>query len=112
MYALWIASVVTFGIFALAFYQNYRDQQRWKRIASGMSLFGDRQNIPPLVLNGVPFEPHERNVLVVWGNRKKSAFYTVSDAKKSIEKERAAGKERASDVRVFAWNGETWTQRI
>ena len=48
MIELSIAGVITLLVFALAFYQSHRDKARWNRISSGMSLFGAREDIPPL----------------------------------------------------------------
>jgi len=108
MFELIIFGSVTLCVFAAAFYQSYRDKERWNRISSGMSLFGDREDIPPLVVDGVTFDPHERRVVVVWGDGKKASFETVSDALRRIEKERTA---KANAARVFAWDGESWKQR-
>lgn len=112
MKELCIAGGLAFCVFVAAFYQSYRDKQRWKRITEGMSLFGDRHDIPPLVLDGGTFEAHERNVLVIWGDLKPTAYYTMADARKVVEKERAAGARRVKGVRIFAWDGESWKQRV
>jgi hypothetical protein len=111
MIELCIAGVVTLGIFALVFYQSYRDKARWNRISSGMSLFGERENIPPLKLEGATFEPHERRVLIIWSDRGQTSFETVSEAIRRIDKERQSRKARAEGARIFAWDGESWRQR-
>ena len=109
MIELIFAAVITLGIFGLVYYQSFRDTQRWKRITSGMSLFGERENIPPLQLEGRSFEPHERRVLIIWGNLDHTGYETMHDAKIAYEK--FAGRERAVGARFFAWDGESWRQR-
>jgi hypothetical protein len=109
MKELIFAVFVTLCLFGLVYYQTFRDRQRWKRIASGMSLFGERENIPPLVLEGRSFEPHERRVLIIWGNLDHTGYETMHDAKIAFEK--SAGKERSQGARFFAWDGESWKQR-
>jgi hypothetical protein len=111
MIELYIAGFITLCVFALAFYQSYRDKARWNRISSGMSLFGEREDIPPLVLEGTTFEPHEKRVILIWPDQKQSTYETVSEAIRRIEKERNAGKDRARGARIFAWDGESWRQR-
>lgn len=111
MKELIIFGLIALCVFAAVFYQSYRDKQRWKRIASGMSLFGEREDIPPLELEGDTFDAHERRVLVIWGNRQQSSFETVSDAKRRIEEESGSGKSRAEAARIFAWDGGSWKQR-
>jgi hypothetical protein len=111
MTELIIIGLIALCGFAAAFYQSYRDKQRWKRISSGMSLFGERADIPPLELEGDRFDAHERRVLVIWGNRQQSSFETVSDARRKIEQDGESGKARARDARIFAWDGESWKQR-
>jgi len=111
MIELIIFGLVALCGFAVVFYQSYRDKERWKRIASGMSLFGEREDIPPLALEGDTYDAHERRVLVVWGNRQQSSFETVSDAKRKIGQEDKSGKGRAREARIFAWDGESWKQR-
>jgi hypothetical protein len=98
-------------VFAAVFYQSYRDKERWNRISSGMSLFGDRQDIPPLELEGNTFDPHEHRVLIIWGDRKPTPFDTVSDAIRRIEKESGSSGGKAKNARIFAWDGESWKQR-
>jgi hypothetical protein len=104
-----VLGIIALIVFATMYYQSYRDKARWQRIASGMSLFGERENIPPLVLEGVTFEPHEKRVLLIWGDQKKTSFNTVSEAIRRIE--RARGSTKAQNARVFAWDGESWKQR-
>ncbi|HEX3797823.1 MAG TPA: hypothetical protein VH413_03910 [Verrucomicrobiae bacterium] len=111
MIELCIAGFITVIIFLLVFYQNYRDKARWRRISSGMSLFGDRENIPPLELEGNVFEPHEKRVLIIWSDNSQTAFETVSEAIRRIDKERTNKKARAGHARIFAWDGESWRQR-
>ena len=111
MKELCITGFITICLFGFAFYQSYRDKQRWKRISSGMSLFGEREDIPPLELEGMSYEPNERRVMVIWTNQKIGRFETVSDALRRIETEVGAGKEWAKGARVFAWDGESWKQR-
>jgi hypothetical protein len=111
MIELYIVGFITFCVFAVAFYQSYRDKARWNRITSGMSLFGEREDIPPLVLEGTTFQPHERRVLIIWANLRHTAFETVTEARRIIEKEAASGSDRAKGARIFAWDGETWRQR-
>ena len=108
--------LIIFGLIALcgfgvAFYQSYRDKQRWNRISSGMSLFGEREDIPPLQLEGATYDPHERRVLVIWNNNQQSSFETVSDAIRKIDQDNEGKKPRAKDARIFAWDGESWKQR-
>jgi hypothetical protein len=74
-----------------------------------MSLFGERENIPPLVLEGRSFEPHERRVLIIWGNLEHTGYETMHDAKIAFEK--SQGRERSKGARFFAWDGENWKQR-
>lgn len=112
MNELLIMGAVTVLVFGVAFYQSYRDKLRWKRIASGMSLFGDRKDIPPLVLDGESFDAHERHVMVIWGDMKRNGFETVADARQRIERDVRAGKTAAKSARVFAWDGESWKQRM
>ena len=112
MKELCVASLITVCVFAVAFYQSYRDKQRWQRITSGMSLFGEREDIPPLLLDGASFDSHERRVMVIWGNLKQSSFDTVSEARTKVEKERGSGKARAKGARIFAWDGEIWQRRV
>jgi hypothetical protein len=111
MNELLILGAITVCIFGVAYYQSYRDKLRWKRISSGMSLFGDRKDIPPLVVDGLRFDPHDRPVLVVWGDSKRNGFETVHDAKRQIERQNQAGKARAKAARIFAWDGESWNQK-
>jgi hypothetical protein len=111
MLELIIIGFIALCCFAAVFYQSYRDRQRWKRISSGMSLFGEREDIPPLQLEGGTFDAHERRVLVIWGDRQQSSFETVSDARRRIEQEDGRGKTRAREARIFAWDGESWRQR-
>jgi hypothetical protein len=98
-------------VFAAVFYQSYRDKERWNRISSGMSLFGERQDIPPLELEGTTFDAHEHRVLIIWSNRKPASYDTVSDALRRIEKEAATRGSKAQNARIFAWDGESWKQR-
>jgi hypothetical protein len=109
MKELYLGVVITLLLFGVAYYQSFRDRQRWKRISSGMSLFGERENIPPLVLDGRSFEPHGRLVLIIWGNLDQTSYETMHDAKIALEKFQA--KERSKGARFFAWDGETWKQR-
>lgn len=111
-----MGEIIFFGfialcVFAAAFYQSYRDKVRWRRIVSGMSLFGEREEIPPLVVDGATYEPHERRVLIIWGNLKHTALETVTEAKRKIEKESESGASRARGARIFAWDGDHWKQR-
>ena len=105
--------IVTGGIallvFAILFYQAYQDKERWRRIVSGMSLFGSREDIPPLVLGGNSFEPHEKRVLLIWGNYKQTSFKTVSEAIQRLAKE--TDQVKLVDAKIFAWDGESWKQR-
>jgi hypothetical protein len=109
MKELIFAVVVTLCLFGLVYYQTFRDRQRWKRISSGMSLFGERENIPPLLLEGRSFEPHERRVLIIWGNLDHTGYETMHDARMAFEK--SDRKERSQGARFFAWDGESWKQR-
>src|ERR1700756_5492583 len=111
MIALVLVVALVVCVFAVAYYQSYRDKQRWKRIESGMSLFGERPNIPPLVLDGQSFDSHDRHVMVVWGNLKRSGFDTVHDARLRLEREKKAGKAIANGARIFAWDRESWKQK-
>lgn len=111
MKELLIVGVLAVVLFGVAYYQSYRDKRRWKRIVSGMSLFGDRPDIPPLVLDGMSFDSHDRRVMVIWANRKRSGFETVHDARQRVEREKLAGKALALGARIFAWDGESWKQR-
>ncbi len=86
MIELYILGFITFVIFAVAFYQSFRDKARWNRISSGMSLFGEREDIPPLELDGATYQPHERRVIIIWGNLRHTAVETVTDAKKKDRK--------------------------
>ena len=111
MITLLIIIPVAICIFGVAFYQSYRDKQRWKRISSGMSLFGDRQDIPKLVVDGVPLESNDRPVQLIWGDKKRSGFETVFDARQRLERAEQSGKAAARGARIFAWDGEGWVQR-
>ncbi|SRR5579883_3235956 len=98
-------------VFTAAYYQSYRDKQRWKRIESGRSLFGDRPEIPPLVLEGQSFDSHDRRVMVIWSNLKRSGFETVHDARRRLDRERGAGNSIADGARIFVWDGQSWQQK-
>lgn len=111
MKELLIVGALAVVLFTVAYYQSYRDKRRWKRIVSGMSLFGDRPNIPPLVLDGRSFDSHDRHVMVIWADRKRSAFETVHDARQRVEREKQAGKAMALGAMIYAWDGQSWKQR-
>jgi hypothetical protein len=111
MTALIIVSAITLAVFIAVFYQSHRDQQRWKRISSGRSLFGDREDIPPLVVDGKTFEAHEQRVLVIWHDLKQTSFKTVSDARTRIDSLIDSGSTRAREARIFSWDGAAWQQR-
>ena len=104
--------VITFCVFAALFYQSYRDKLRWKRISSGMSLFGDRQDIPPMVLDGRTYEANGRRVMIIWSDLSRTSYETVADAKARVEKDAQSRSSRAKSARIFAWDGESWKQRV
>jgi hypothetical protein len=112
MKELIIIGLVTFFVFGTAFYQSYRDKLRWRRISSGMSLFGDREDIPPLVLDDKSYEANGRRVMIIWHDAKRTSYETVADAKMRIEKEIRSRTPNAKDARIFAWDGESWKQRM
>ena len=112
MKELVVLGVLALVIFGAAYYQSIRDKLRWKRIVSGMSLFGDRQDIPPLVLDGVSFDSHDRRVLVIWANLTWTSFDTVYDARQRLERDTQAGKAGVKGARIFGWDGESWKQRM
>lgn len=111
MIELIIVAAIAIGIFGLVFYQSYRDKNRWKRIQSGESLFGDRENIPMLQVDGVSIGSRERPVVIVWSNGTSSPFHTVPDARLQIRKEAERKVTRANEARIFAWDGVEWKQR-
>jgi len=111
MTELCILSGIALCVFGFAFYQSHRDKQRWKRIASGKSLFGERNGLPALSVDGARFESKDRPVLVIWGNLKPSGFLTVQEARTRIQIQREAGNPNAKEARIFAWDGEGWKQR-
>ncbi len=109
MKELCVAIAITVMIFGLLYYQSFRDKMRWKRIVSGMSLFGARGNIPPLELEDRRFEPHERRVLIIWGNLDHTGYETMHDARLAFR--RFEEMEKARGARFYAWDGRSWTQR-
>lgn len=111
MKELIVVGILALLVFGFAYYQSYRDKWRWKRISSGMSLFGDRKDIPPLVVDGVSFESNDRQVQVIWSDMKRTGFDTVFDARKRIERDIQSGRDSAKTARIFAWDGEGWKQR-
>lgn len=111
MKELIVVGIVALLLFGVAYYQSFRDKLRWKRISSGMSLFGDRKDIPPLIVDGVTFESTDRQVQVIWSDMKRTGFDTVFDARKRIERDINSGKDSAKSARIFAWDGEGWIQR-
>src|SRR5580692_821700 len=62
MKMLIVMILIAVGLFGLAFYQSYRDQQRWKRLTAGKNPFrkGDRAEIPPLTVDGLSFDSSRR----------------------------------------------------
>jgi hypothetical protein len=111
MITLIVVAAIAVGIFGLVFYQSYRDENRWKRIQSGKSLFGAREEIPPLKVDGVVIGSRERPVVILWADGTSSPFDTVPDARHHIQKEKSRGVERGGEARIFAWDGVEWKQR-
>jgi hypothetical protein len=113
MIMLFATALTAVGLFGLAFYQSYRDKQRWKRLTTGKNPFRKRESveIPPLTVDGDTFDSARRPVLVIWGNLKQTGFPTVPDARAQVEKERKLGSSKANGARIFAWDGESWVQR-
>jgi hypothetical protein len=110
MIELIVMGVIASAIFGLIYYQNYRDKMRWQRIESGMSLFGDRTEVPLLELEGHKFNSHDRKVLVIWGDLTQSTSHNVTDARTVVQREKSMGKSRVDGVRIFVWNGSEWVQ--
>jgi|GEM_PF-3814714 len=111
MIELIIVGVVALLIFAAVYYQGYRDSLRWKGIQSGKSLVEERDEIPPLELEGHKFNSHDRKVLVIWSDLTQSSCLTVGDGLNLIEREVGLNRPRSKGCRLFAWNGRTWQQR-
>jgi hypothetical protein len=113
MKMLFVAILTAVVLFGLAFYQSYRDNRRWKRLATGKNPFRKRErvDIPPLTVDGARFDSVNRPIIVIWGNLKQTTFLTVPDARVQIEKERQIGSPKANGARIFAWDGENWKQR-
>lgn len=112
MKELVVFGIVAVVVFGAMYYQSFRDKLRWKRIVSGMSLFGERPDIPPLEVDGKTFESNDRRVLLIWSNMKRAGFDSVFDARQRLEQDRQAGKSTARGARIFAWDGESWKQRV
>ena len=110
MIELIVVGVIAAVVFGMIYYQNYRDKARWQRIESGMSLFGDRNEVPLLELDGHKFNSHDRRVLVVWGDLTQSTSNNVADARGLLQREKTMGKSRVNGVRIFVWNGAEWVE--
>jgi hypothetical protein len=108
MEALIILALIAVGIFIAAFYQSHRDRKRWERIVQGKSLVVERDWIPPLELAGKEHDSGGKNVLVIWGDSKATAFSRLKDARVQVEKEQLAGKSRAVEAKLFVWDGDAW----
>ncbi len=110
MIELVVFGIIAILLFGVVYYQNYRDKSRWARIESGMSLFGDRSEVPNLEWEGHTFNSHNRKVLVVWNDLTQSTCGTVSDARIMIDKEAFHEKQRAANANIFVWDGKQWSK--
>ena len=69
--------------------------------------------IPPLVVDDLRIDSNGMPVIVLWGNKEASRFFTLAAAKASIV---AAGylkhDSRVQGVRVYEWDGKEWRQKF
>ena len=109
---LLVIAFIGFGVVGAAYYQSGRDRRKWERALSGKRPppVSNEVEIPPLNVDGVSIDPHNRPVLVIWHDLRSARFYTNEDAIREIEREFFAGKPWAKGARMFVWRGVAWTQ--
>lgn len=67
--------------------------------------------IPPLRVDGLRFEPCDMPVMLVWGNREASHFFSLEAANAALIAARHLEQDsRVHGARVFEWDGTAWTQ--
>jgi hypothetical protein len=107
-----VIAVIGFGVVGIVYWQSWRDKRKWEMALSGQRPppASDEAGIPPLNVDGLSVDPHNRPVLVLWNDLRPARFYTKGEAIQEIELEFFAGKPRAQAARLFVWRGGSWTQ--
>lgn len=67
--------------------------------------------IPPLVLDGLHVDSCDMPVIIIWGNRETSRFFTPAAANAAcIAALYLKQDSRMHGARIFEWDGTAWKQ--